>query len=79
MENIRRKCNSIMDLLKFTSNKKIFWCCSPSLLPNFVHNLIILDQKKFRVVSNFFFFKDKKKIIKKFKFIYKTVRDILAH
>ena len=24
MKNIRRKCNSIVDLLKFTSNKKVF-------------------------------------------------------
>ena len=39
MKDIRRKCNSMIDLSKFTSNKKnIKWSCSlnlqPSLLPN---------------------------------------------
>ena len=38
IENIKRKCNLIVDLSKFTSNKKIF-----SKTVNFVHELIILS------------------------------------
>ena len=60
MEDIRKKCNLIVELLKFISNKKnIEWSCSlnlqQSLLLNFVQSLIILDLKKFRVVTHFFF------------------------
>ena len=59
MENLRRKCNPMMDLPKFTSNKKnIELSCSlnlqPSLLLNFVRSLIMLSLKKFRVVPNIF-------------------------
>ena len=40
MKDMRRKCNSMIDLSKFTSNKKnMKWSCSfnlqPSLLPKF--------------------------------------------
>ena len=51
MEDIRRKCNPNVDLLKFTSNKKknIEWSCSLnlqlSLLSNFVQCLIMLGLK----------------------------------
>ena len=62
----KKKCNLIVELLKFISNKKnIKWSCSlnlqPSLLLKFVQSLIILDLKKFRVVTHFF---KSKKIIK---------------
>ena len=58
MKDIRRKCNSMTDLSKFTSNKKnIKWSCSlnlqPSLLLNFIQSLIMLGLKRFRVVTNF--------------------------
>ena len=51
MEDIRKKCNLIVELLKFISNKKnIEWSCSlnlqQSLLLNFVQSLITLGQKK---------------------------------
>ena len=66
MENIRRKCNSKVDLSKFTSNKKyIKWSCSlsvqPILLQYFVQTLIMLGLKEFRAITNFF--KEKKIII----------------
>ena len=72
MEDIKRKCNSIVDLSKFTSNKKnIKWSCNISLqlslLPKFIKSLIMLGLKKFRVVTNFF---KNKKIIKFLKFVY---------
>ena len=66
MENIRRKCNSKVDLSKFTSNKKyVKWSCSlsvqPILLQYFVQTLIMLGLKEFRAITNFF--KEKKIII----------------
>ena len=70
-----KKCNSMVDLSKFTSNKiyiyiYIEWSCSfnlqSSLLQNFIQNLIMLSLKKFRVVTYFF---RSKKIIKFLNFI----------
>ena len=51
-----KKGNLIVEFLKFISNKKnIEWSCNlnlqPNLLLNFVQSLIILDLKKFRVVT----------------------------
>ena len=57
--DIRRKCNPMVNLSQFTSNKKKNFerSCSfslqLSLLPNFVQKLIMLI-KNFRVVSNVF-------------------------
>ena len=53
-ENIRRKCNPIVDLSKFTFNKKILNEIV-SLVYNQVYcqSLIMLDLKKFRVVTIF--------------------------
>ena len=56
MENIRRKCNLMVNLLKFTSNNiyiyiYIKWSCNlnlqPSLLPN------SLKKKKKSLLTNF--------------------------
>ena len=63
MDDIRRKCNPMVDSLKFTSIKKnIEWSCNlnlqPSLLSNFIRTVIMLGLKKFRVVT--IFLKDKK-------------------
>ena len=63
MDDIRRKCNPMVDSLKFTSNKKnIEWSCNlnlqPSSLSNFIRSVIMLGLKKFRVVT--IFLKDKK-------------------
>ena len=58
MRDIKRKFNSMVDLSKFTSNKKknIEWSYTlslqPNLLPNFGQSVIILNLKKFRVVPN---------------------------
>ena len=64
MEDIRKKkCNPIVDLLKFTSNKKLLsgivtlvyiTRLQSNLFPNFVQSLIMLGLKKFRVVTKFF-------------------------
>ena len=66
MEDIRRKCNPMIDLSKFTFNKKkkiyiyiyIKWSYNlnlqPSLLSNFVLSLFMFGLKKFRMVTNFF-------------------------
>ena len=56
MDDIRRKCNPIVDSLKFTSNKKnIEWSCNlnlqPSSLSNFIRSVIMLGLKEFRVVT----------------------------
>ena len=58
MKDMRRKCNSMIDLSKFTSNKKI-WSGVVVLIYNQVccQNLIMLGLKKFRVIS--IFLKDK--------------------
>ena len=61
MEDIRKKkCNLIVNLSKFTSNKKKILSRvialvynQVNLLLNFVQNLIILGLKKFRVVTFF--------------------------
>ena len=58
MENTKRQCNPIVNLLKFTSNKKILnrvVDIQSSLLPNFIKSVIMLGLKKFRVITNFFF------------------------
>ena len=64
MEDIRRKCNQMVNLSQFTSKKKkniyiyIEWSDShslqSSLLPNFVQKLFMLSLKNFRVVTNIF-------------------------
>ena len=58
MKDIRRKCNSMIDLSKFTSNKKIL-SGVVALIYNQVccKNLIMLGLKKFRVIT--IFLKDK--------------------
>ena len=61
MEDIRKKkCNLIVNLSKFTSNKKKILSRvialvynQVNLLLNFVQNLITLGLKKFRVVTFF--------------------------
>ena len=59
MEDIKRKCNPIVNLSQFTSNKKILngiivLDLELNLLPNFVQNLIKLSLKNFKVVINIF-------------------------
>ena len=59
MEDIKRKCNPIVNLSQFTSNKKILngiivLDLELNLLPNFVQNLIKLNLKDFNVVTNIF-------------------------
>ena len=59
MEDIRRKCNPMVNLSQFTSNKKILngiivLDLELNLLPNFVQNLIKLCLKNFKVVTNIF-------------------------
>ena len=56
MEDIRRKCNPMVDLSKFTSHKKEKE--KVELLPKFVTKFCLafnyIKPKKFRVVTNFF-------------------------
>ena len=59
MEDIKRRCNPIVNLSQFTSNKKILngiivLDLELNLLPNFVQNLIKLNLKDFNVVTNIF-------------------------
>ena len=73
MEDIKKKCNLIVNLSKFIFSKNILSgdvvlvYNQVNLLLNFVRSIIILGLKKFRVVTHFF----KGKIIIKFlNFIY---------
>ena len=54
MEDIRRKCNLIVDLSKFTFNKKL-WNGVVALVYNQVYcqSLVMLGLKKFRMITIF--------------------------
>ena len=62
IENIRRKCNIMVDLSKFTSNKKnIKWSCSLKLQQSLLSNFV-LYQRRPAIPSNSCLFKQRLKV-----------------